>query len=145
MHAVLALQGVISCPPLTPRLHSTDLVELHPYWTIMFYKLCDFWKKYFILSQVALLVCIARFWAKQPHDTYMLKPLGIFNQTRHFQNQRISVSAIRVENTAYQNPSTELLSFSFSSCNIQISYYSVCVCVCVCACVCVYYFLLLSH
>jgi len=73
-----------------------------------------------ILSQAALLVCIACFWAKQPYDTYVLKLLGIFNQTRHLQNQGISVPAMKMENTAHQNPSTELLSFSFSSCNIQI-------------------------
>ena len=115
---------------------------MHGTMNIKFYKLCDFWQKYFILSQLALLVCIACFWAKQPHDTKILKLLGIFNQTRHFQNQEISVSPIRVVNIA---PSNELLSFSFSFCNIQISFYFVCcvfcvcgwVCVCVCVCVCV--------
>jgi len=96
-----------------PRLYSTDLVLLYSNWTItIFYKLCDSWQKYFILPQVALLVCIACFWAKQPHDTYILKLLGIFNQTRHFQNHGISVSTIRVRNTAHQNPSNEFLSFN---------------------------------
>lgn len=77
------------------------------------------------------MVCIACFWATQPHDTYILKLLGIFNQTRHFQNQRIDVSAVRVENKVHQNSPTELISFSFSSSNILISFYFVCACVCI--------------
>jgi hypothetical protein len=122
--------GCYFMPPTNPRLYSTDLVQLYPYLTITtFYKLWYFTIKSFILSLAALLVCIACFWAKQPYDTCILKLAGILNQTRHLQNQGISIYAIRVENTAHQNPNY-LLTFSFIFCNIHISFYCVCECIC---------------